>query len=64
MNLDRRFLLVGVLSLLAAGPLPVCAQDASQGKPLKIVIPFGPGGGSDSVMRVLQPHLAEYQKGP
>lgn len=64
MDLDRRFLLGGVLSLFVAGPMPVFAQDAAQGKPPKIVIPFGPGGGSDSVMRVMQPHLAEYLKRP
>jgi tripartite-type tricarboxylate transporter receptor subunit TctC len=62
--MDRRLLLGGVLSVLAAGPLPAFSQDAAQGKSLKIVIPFGPGGGSDSVMRVLQPHLAEYLKRP
>jgi tripartite-type tricarboxylate transporter receptor subunit TctC len=64
MSINRRGLAGYLLSFLAILSNPVFAEDANQGKPLKIVIPFGPGGGSDSVMRVLQPHLAEYLKRP
>lgn len=64
MNMDRRFLLRGISSGLMAYSLTAFSQESAQVKPLKIVIPFGPGGGSDSLMRVLQPHLAEYLKRP
>ena len=64
MNIDRRIFFCGVLSVFISWPLAVFSQDSFQGKPLKIVIPFGPGGGSDSLMRVIQPHLADYLKRP
>ena len=47
--------LLGV-ALLAAGPLH--AQPAAQ-RTLRIVVPFGPGGGSDVIARLIQPRLAE-----
>lgn len=64
MKYRRGLWLTGVLWALAACPFFAFSQDMAQGKPLRIVIPFGPGGGSDSVMRVLQPHLADYLKRP
>jgi tripartite-type tricarboxylate transporter receptor subunit TctC len=34
----------------------------AQDKTLRIVVPFGPGGGSDNLARILQPRLAELLK--
>ena len=54
----RRTLALGLLALTAlSAPL---AQ--TQDKVLRIVVPFGPGGGSDNFARILQPRLAELLK--
>jgi tripartite-type tricarboxylate transporter receptor subunit TctC len=47
--------------IIAAGLLPTLAyaQAAYPSKPVKIIVPFAPGGASDFVGRVLQPRLAE-----
>ena len=50
------------LALLAVG-LPAAAQPAAE-RPLRIVVPFGPGGGSDVLARLIQPRLAEALKVP
>ena len=56
--LRRSALTLAVLAWagLCAGP----AQ--AQEKTLRIVVPFGPGGGSDNFARILQPKLAELLK--
>lgn len=57
-NLQRRFLLVvGVVALLAVGPLDA-ATDYPK-KPITIVVPFPPGGTSDIVARLLANGLRE-----
>lgn len=54
----RRFWVLVVL-LWASLSAPLAqAQD----KTLRIVVPFGPGGGSDNFARILQPKLAELLK--
>ena len=64
MNLNLRVLFLKVLGVFLCCTFGVLAQDFSQEKPLRIIIPFGPGGGSDSLIRVIQPHLAEQLKRP
>jgi len=54
--LTRRFILAGALALGIAAP--AAAQDYPN-KPIRIVIPFGPGGGSDVVGRILGQALQE-----
>jgi tripartite-type tricarboxylate transporter receptor subunit TctC len=52
----------GVLgSLLAAGAgaWPAVAQDKYPSKPIRLVVPFPPGGGADAVARPLGPLLTE-----
>ncbi|WP_245185652.1 tripartite tricarboxylate transporter substrate binding protein [Falsiroseomonas frigidaquae] len=48
-------------TLLAASSLMALAAPAlAQGfpeRPVRIVVPFGPGGGTDNLVRILEPHL-------
>src|SRR4029079_13861279 len=48
-----------ILLWLALLPASAFAQQAYPAKPVKMVIPFAPGGASDFVGRILQPKLAE-----
>ena len=50
------------LGVLAAGP--VIAQDAYPSKPLRILVPFAPGGGIDILGRTLGQKLQERWKQP
>ena len=52
-----------LIFLVALAGLTAGASHA-QDKPLRIVVPFGPGGGSDNFARILQPKLAELLKQP
>ncbi|MFM1988749.1 MAG: hypothetical protein RJA99_1706 [Pseudomonadota bacterium] len=53
------------LAALAAAPLVVPGRaHAQDARPIRFVIGFPPGGGIDSVMRVLAPKLAELLKQP
>ena len=43
-------------ALLAAGlAAPALAQS---GRPIRVIIPFGAGGGTDNLIRILDPHVA------
>lgn len=48
-----------VAASLAATLAPAAAETAWPTKPLRIIIPFAAGGGTDIAARHLQPHLAE-----
>jgi tripartite-type tricarboxylate transporter receptor subunit TctC len=54
MFLDRT-LLVAVLAVIA---LPAVAQTDYPSKPVRIIVPFGPGGAADTLPRLLAQHLA------
>jgi tripartite-type tricarboxylate transporter receptor subunit TctC len=54
----RTFLLLAALSLLAG--LPAHAQPAWPSQPVRIVVPFGPGGGTDISIRVMAPRMSEF----
>lgn len=53
-NTTRRFLVLA----LAALPLTLCAQGAAPNRPIKLIVPFPPGGNVDLSARVLALELA------
>jgi len=56
--LKRRTMLTGSLAVLGAAALPANGQDFPKG-PVKIIIPFPPGGPTDTVGRLIAQHLQE-----
>ena len=52
----KRSMLLGVPAALAA-PQIARAQGAWPNGPIRIVVPFPPGGGADGLARILQPRL-------
>ena len=58
--MQRRFLLSAVLFAASVATVPAFAQkEAYPSRPVRMVIPFAPGGASDFIGRILQPKLAE-----
>lgn len=53
-----------VLALAVGCSAPVLAQDAYPSKPIRIIVPFPPGGGTDMVARVVGHKLTESWKVP
>lgn len=56
-NSTRRFVTLGTL-VLAALPLAAAAQGSYPDRPIKLVVPFPPGGNVDLSARILAPALA------
>ena len=61
----HRALALGCFCLLAfLGALPGAQAQAYPSKPVRLVVPFPPGGASDVLVRMLQPKFAEYMGQP
>ena len=57
---QRRLLLSAALFTASVAMVPVFAQtEAYPSRPVRVIIPFAPGGASDYIGRILQPKLAE-----
>ena len=69
-SLQKRALLQSGAATLALGALAallpgfVHAQAAWPNKPVKLVVPFAPGGGGDVIARLIAPRLAEALRQP
>ncbi len=57
--MKRRAFLAAAACLAALVPATVAAQPAYPNRPVKMIVPFAPGGASDFVARIAQPKLSE-----
>ena len=64
-KLGTRLGSLAMVSCLIAGAFPACAQAPNpfNGKPLTMIIGFGPGGGYDSWGRILGRHIGKHLPG-
>ena len=60
----RRTLLMGLASIALAFPGVIRAQDAWPAKPIRLVVPFAPGGASDIIARLIAKDLSVNLKQP
>ena len=56
--INRHSSLVGIVALASMSAMPLAAQQYPS-KPIRLIVPFAPGGGTDMVARVIQPKLSE-----
>src|SRR5216684_7950526 len=59
MGPDRRRLITGALALGVTGAIPARAQSAYPNRPVRVIVPFAPGGVTDVVARLISGKIAE-----
>jgi tripartite-type tricarboxylate transporter receptor subunit TctC len=59
MRTDRRRLITGALALGVAGVTPARAQSAYPNRPVRVIVPFAPGGVTDVVARLISGKIGE-----
>jgi tripartite-type tricarboxylate transporter receptor subunit TctC len=59
MNISARILVHWVACLLCVWAVSALGKGSYPSRPIRIIIPFAPGGGSDVLARMLQPRLME-----
>jgi tripartite-type tricarboxylate transporter receptor subunit TctC len=57
--MPRRLALCAITALLLGTAGPAAAQPAWPTQPIRIVVPFGPGGGTDISIRAMAPRMSE-----
>ena len=62
MKLSRRMVIAATAGLLMGASAPAVAQQGLGAKPISIMVPFAPGGGTDLLARELGRILTETQK--
>jgi tripartite-type tricarboxylate transporter receptor subunit TctC len=56
----QRFVLLGLLAaMLPAASLAAPGKDDYPSRPVRMIVPFAPGGASDTVARIIQPAMAD-----
>ncbi len=58
-NMQRRKMAAMVMALMGAISLGATAQSSYPSQPIKIIVPFTPGTGMDTIARVVAPRLSE-----
>jgi len=58
-----KLLSAGLLAAIALGAVPLAAQTFPQ-RPVRIVVPYPPGGGTDIVVRAIAPRVSERLRQP
>jgi len=62
--MNRTLTLVALAAAVSAGwPAPVSAQQAYPSRPIRIISPFAPGGGNDTLCRTIAPKLTYVSAG-
>src|SRR3954462_7734290 len=57
--IDNRILFCTLLALVLPGISPALAQEPYPSKPVRILVPYGPGGATDIIARIVAQQLTE-----
>jgi len=55
----KRHILAGMLAAMVCQPLAVVAAEKYPSRPVRLIVPYAPGGGSDTIARVIGQKLGE-----